>query len=83
MPAGAGYRPRVASRTVVVAAAGLVAGALAVGVAWGWRGAVVFAFLAGLAVVLGTGLGVGGVWIQDWSRSRFEDDRRHGPRRRD
>jgi hypothetical protein len=67
----------------VITVVALLAAAVGVAVAWGWRAAVVFAFFAGLAVALWLGASVGGVWIQDWSRRRFEDDDHTRRRRRD
>ena len=67
----------------VITVAALVAIAAVMGVAWGWRAAVVLGFFAGLAGALALGAALGGDWIQEWSRRRFEDDHHTGPRRRD
>ena len=71
------------ARTSVITVAGLVAVAVVLGVAWGWHAAVVFGFFAGLAVALWLGGALGGEWIQQWSRSRFDDDHHTRRRRRD
>lgn len=56
----------------------LVAGAFAVGLAWGLDALVVFLFFAFLAGALTFGAGVGGGWLTGASRRRFD----RGPRRR-
>jgi hypothetical protein len=56
----------------------VVAGAVAVGVAWGLGALAVYAFLAFVAGAISLGLTVGGDWLTGASRGRFE----RGPKRR-
>ncbi len=56
----------------------LVLGAVAITFAWGWRALFVYAFFAAISGGLGLAAGVGGDWVRDASRGRFqrgEDDR--------
>jgi hypothetical protein len=71
------------ARAPSITVAAIVAFAVVMGVAWGWHAAVVFGFLAGLALALWLGVAQGGELIQQWSRRRFEDDHHTCPRRRD
>ncbi len=48
---------------------------VAIGVAWGWHGSVVFAFFAAIALVFTVAAVVGGSWLEGVSRSRFDRDR--------
>ncbi len=50
----------------------LVLGALAVTLAWGWDALVVYAFFAAISGGLGLAAGVGGDWVRDASRGRFD-----------
>jgi hypothetical protein len=52
----------------------LALGGLAVALAWGWRSLVVYLFLAGIAGALALAARVGGDWVRDSSRGRFERD---------
>lgn len=54
----------------------VLAGALLATLAGGIGGLGVYAFFVALAAVLTWGAGVGGGWLQDASRSRFERDGR-------
>ena len=56
----------------------VVAGAVAVGLAWGLGAFAVYVFLAALAGVITLGATVGGDWLTGASRGRFD----RGPRRR-
>ena len=53
----------------------LVAGAVAVGVAFGWLGFLVYLFFAFVVAAAYYGLGVGGGLVREGSRRRFEDRR--------
>ena len=50
----------------------LVAGAIAIGVFAGWGGLAVYAFFVLLAGAVAYAAGVGGAWLEDASRSRFD-----------
>jgi hypothetical protein len=50
----------------------LVAGAVAVGVAFGWSGFLVYLFFAVLVGAVCVGAGVGGGLVRDASRRRFD-----------
>lgn len=56
----------------------IVAGAVAIGFAWGFGALSVYLFLAAIAGVLTLGATVGGDWLTGASRGRFD----RGPRRR-
>lgn len=60
------------SRGTAVLLVVLMALAVLIAVSSGWRGAVVFAFFAALAFALARAAGVGGAWLEDTSRGRFE-----------
>lgn len=64
-----GYGGAVAAR---IALAVVVLGAAAVGVAYGWRALVVYAFFAAIPAVLVFGAAVGGEWFSGASRGRFD-----------
>ena len=49
----------------------VVALGVAVGVAWGVRALVVYAFFVGIPAVVGFGLWIGGGWLQDASAGRW------------
>ncbi len=50
----------------------LVAGAIAAGVFAGWGGLAVYAFFAAIAGAVAYAAGVGGGWLEDASRNRFD-----------
>jgi hypothetical protein len=50
----------------------LVLGGVAIALAWGWNALVVYAFFAAISGGLGLAAGVGGDWIRDSSRGRFD-----------
>jgi hypothetical protein len=54
----------------------LVVGAVAIVVAWGWRALVVYAFFAAIAGALMLATRVGGDWMRESSRGRFDRDNR-------
>ena len=53
----------------------VLAGVLVVGFAWSWFAAIVLAFCVGLAFAVVVAAGLGGEWITDVSRRRFDDRR--------
>jgi hypothetical protein len=53
----------------------LVAGAVAIGVAFGWLGLLVYLFIAFVVAAMYYGLGVGGALVREGSRRRFENRR--------
>ena len=55
----------------------LVLAAVAIAVAWGWRALVVFLFFAAISGGLAVAIRVGGDWVRDTSRGRFDRDDRH------
>lgn len=57
--------------TAVLLAA-LAAAAVAIGIAWGGKALVVFAFFAGIAALMAFAMGVGGRWLRDASEGRFD-----------
>ena len=59
-----------------IAIAALVTAGLAILVAWGLHAALVYLVLAVLAGGLAYAGGVGGDWLRESSRGRFERDRR-------
>jgi hypothetical protein len=60
-------RPAVAILVLV-----LVAGGVAIAVAWGLRSLAVYAFLVGLVAALALGSGLAGGVIKDMSSGRFD-----------
>ena len=50
----------------------LVLGGVAIALAWGWSALVVYAFFAAISGGLGLAAGIGGDWIRDASRGRFD-----------
>jgi len=54
----------------------LVAGAVAIGVAWGLGALAVYLFLAAIAGVITVGATVGGDWLTGASRGRFDAGKR-------
>jgi hypothetical protein len=53
----------------------LVLGGVAITLAWGWNALVVYAFFAAISGALGLAAGVGGDWVRDASRGRFDRKR--------
>ena len=81
MARGVGHDPREMrawQAAVVLVLLGLWT---ATGVAWGWRAALVYGFLLGLAVVIAVGAGIGGELLTR-SGARYYERRLNGPRRR-
>ena len=54
----------------------IVAGAVAVGVAWGLGALSVYLFFAAIAGALTLGITVGGDWLTGASRGRFDEGKR-------
>jgi hypothetical protein len=54
----------------------LAAGGIAIAIAWGFGALVVYVFLAGFTGVVTYAAGLGGEWLQEASRRRFEDRHR-------
>jgi hypothetical protein len=54
----------------------LVLGAVAITIAWGWRALVVYLFFAALSGVFALAAGMGGDWVRDSSRGRFDRENR-------
>ncbi|MBA3788633.1 MAG: hypothetical protein H0X21_08070 [Actinobacteria bacterium] len=54
----------------------VVAGAVAVWLAWGFGAFSVYLFFAAIAGAVAVGARVGGDWLTAASRRRFDDDRR-------
>jgi hypothetical protein len=55
----------------------LVLPAVAIGIAWGGRALVVYLVLAGISGGLAVAISLGGDWVRDTSRGRFDrDDKR-------
>jgi len=50
----------------------LVAGGIAIAVFAGWGGLAVYAFFVLLAAAVAYAAGVGGAWLEEASRSRFD-----------
>jgi hypothetical protein len=55
----------------------LVLGAVAVTIAWGWRSLVVYLFFAALSGAVALAAGLGGDWLRDASRGRFDRNDRY------
>jgi hypothetical protein len=63
------------ARWVALGSVGVVG--VAVTVAWGWRALVVYLFFAAISGALAVAALVGGDWVRDSSRGRFDrEDRR-------
>ncbi|MBD0338831.1 MAG: hypothetical protein ICV67_06055 [Thermoleophilia bacterium] len=63
------------SRAMVAVLLVVVVLGVAIGVAWGARALVVYAFFAGIPTLIGIGLSVGGGWFRDASSGRFRRGR--------
>ena len=61
-----GLVPRIVLGAVLV-------GGVVVAVFAGWGGLLVYGFFAAIAAAIALAAGVGGSWIEDASRSRFDD----------
>lgn len=59
-------------RPMVVLLALLAAAAAAIGIAWGAKALVVFAFFAAIAGLMAFAMGLGGRWLRDASEGRFD-----------
>lgn len=57
---------------VIVLVVAIVAGAVAIVIASGWRGLVVYGFFVGLAALLAFGTGLAAGILTDVSRGRFD-----------
>ena len=49
----------------------LLLGAVAIAIAWGWRALLVYLFFAAISGGLGLAVSIGGDWVRDTSRGRF------------
>ena len=54
----------------------LALGAVAITIAWGWHALVVYLFFAALLSAFALAAGMGGDWLRDASRGRFDRDNR-------
>jgi hypothetical protein len=62
----------VVTRPTVVLVVGLVGLGIAIAVAWGWNALIVYAFFAGIAILILIGSLLGGGWLRDASAGRFD-----------
>jgi hypothetical protein len=54
----------------------LVLGAVAIALAWGWSALLVYVFFAAIAGGLVFAMRIGGDWLRDASRGRFDRENR-------